>query len=260
MSSSRLPNKVLLDIEGKPMLYYVIRQTRASRHIKDVIIATTSSSEDDAIVNYCKKNNLNYFRGSKEDVLDRYYKCAKKFNCNQVVRITSDCPLIDPNIIDKIITKFLKNSYDYVANNLEKKKNNWENSTCNFPQGMTVEISTFKALEKAWVGAKKPSEREHVFPYIQFNPTLFKVSNVMKKKDLSYLRCTVDRIEDIKFAREIYKRMKNKKILHVADILEVVRKEPHLLKINNKFGFVEGYKISLKKDQKYSKNENAYDV
>ena len=206
MSSTRLPGKVLRKIGNEPMLYHVINQVRGSKLIKDIIIVTTIMPQDDVIVKYCKKNNIKCFRGSSTDLLDRYYKCAKKFGIDPIVRITSDCPLIDPKVVDKAITKFLKGLFDYVANNLEKQKGNWDNSTCNFPQGMTVEVSSFKALEQAWKDARKPSEREHVFPYVQFNPKLFRVSNFKYPRDLSFIRCTVDRLRDLQFVTELFNR------------------------------------------------------
>lgn len=251
IGSKRLPEKVIKLIEDKPMLYHVINQVSQAKLIDKTIVATTNSKSDNLIVDYCKKNNHRYFRGSEEDVLDRYYKCAKKFSCDIIVRITSDCPLIDPRVIDSIITKFLGGSYDYVSNNIKKIGNNWQNDTCNFPQGNTVEVSTFSALEKAWKNAKKPSEREHVFPYIQFNPKIFKISSVRYHKDFSYIRCTVDREKDLKFVREIYKRdsSHNKKFLLIRDILRIIRKEPKLLCINNKIAFDEGYKKSILKDK-----------
>jgi len=252
MNSSRLPGKVLRKIENKPILYYVVNQTRSSKLIDDIIIATTINSQDNKIVNFCKEHHIKYFCGSEKDVLDRYYKCAKKFNCDYIVRITSDCPLIDPFIIDKIITKFLKNSYDYVSNNIEKGRDGiWKNSECNFPQGMTVEVCTFSAIEKAWKKAKKPSEREHVFPYIQFNPKLFKAYNIKNRINLSHIRCTVDRNDDLRFVREICKRIKKKKVVHIKDILKVLEKEPNLININNHIPFDEGYRISLLKDKKH---------
>jgi len=149
-----------------------------------------------------------------------------------------------------VVTKFLKNSYDYVSNNLDKINGKWDNSTCNFPQGMTVEISNFKTLKKAWKKAKKPSEREHVFPYVQFNPKLFRISNVKKRKDVSYIRCTVDRLEDLRFVRELYDRLPKKEFIMIEDILKIVKKEPSLVKINNKVSFDEGYKKSLLVDKK----------
>jgi spore coat polysaccharide biosynthesis protein SpsF len=250
MSSSRLPRKVLRKIDGKPMLHYVIKQVKGSKLLEGIIIATTTEKEDDVIAQFCKNNKIKVFRGSKHDLLDRYYQCAKKYHCDPVVRITSDCPLVDPEIIDKVLSKFLNGSYDYISNNLDKINGKWDNSMCNFPQGMTVEVSTFAALEKAWKEAKKPSEREHVFPYIQFNPKLFKVSRIKFKKDLSYIRCTVDRMNDLVFVRQIYKRLPKARYITITDIVNIVKKEPNLVKINNEIPFDEGYQISLIEDRK----------
>ena len=225
----------MLQIEKKPMLYHVIKQVKVSKFIDDVIVATTTSSADKRIVKFCVDNDIRYFRGSEKDVLDRYYKCAKKFQCDPVVRISSDCPMIDPRVITEVINKFLKNSYDYVCNNFEWKNGKWVDSLCNFPDGMVIEISSFKTLEKAWKNAKKQSEREHVFPYVVSNPQIFKISNVKHRTNLSYIRCTVDKKADLKFVREIYKRIsKRKKVIHIKDILKIVNDEPSLLDINKK--------------------------
>ncbi len=250
ISSLRLPGKVLKKIQGKPMLYYVINQVKHAKYTDKIIIATTTKKEDEKIVDYCKNSKINFFRGSKLDLLDRYYQCAKKFGCDPVVRITSDCPLIDPNVIDQVIEKFIQNSFDYVSNNIEKIGLKWNNHTCNFPPGMTVEVSSFKALEKAWKKAKKPSEREHVYPYIQFNPKIFKISNVKHNTDLSHIRCTVDRIEDLKFVRTIINKIPaKKKFVTISDILKIVALEPKLIEINNKTSFDEGWQISVLKDK-----------
>jgi len=249
MSSTRLRGKALALINRKPMLYYVIRQTLASNQIDDVIVATTKLKEDDKIVEFCKENKIKYYRGSNEDVLDRFYKTAQKFHCDPVIRISSDCPLIDPRIIDKVLIKFQKKSFDYIGNNIEKIQGEWVNSLCKFPHGMVVEVSSFKALKRAWLKAKLPSEREHVFPYIQFHSKLFSISNFKNKKDFSYIRCTVDRKEDLTFVRKIYKMIpKWKKIITVDDIVSIINKHSELLMINNKFAFDEGYQKSLKKD------------
>jgi len=251
MNSTRLHGKVLLPITKKSMLECVIHQTKQSKFVDEIIIATTKNKEDDKIINFCKKNDVNYFRGSKNDVLDRYYQCAKKFNCKVIVRITSDCPLIDPDVIDEGIEKFLKKSLDYIGNNIDYRNKKWQNATCNFPQGMTVEVCRFDALKKAWKSAKKPSEREHVFPYVQFNPNLFRISNFKKSHDLSYIRCTVDRKEDLKFVRKIYKKLrKNMDTIRIKDILKVIKNNKKLLDINTKIPFDEGYRISLQKDIK----------
>lgn len=251
MNSKRLPNKALLKIGDKPMLHHVVKQTQASKYVNNVIIATTRSEKDKKIINFCKKNGLKYFCGSSNNVLDRYYKCASLYSCDPVIRISSDCPFIDPNVIDKIILKFFKNSYHYVSNNLDKVNNKWQNSTCNFPQGMVVEICKFKTLEKVWKESTKPSEKEHVFPYLQFN-SKFTKSNIKNKKDLSFIRCTVDKSEDLSFMNEIWKRLpKPKKIIHIDDLEKIINNEPNLVKLNNQIDFDEGYKKSLHKDRKY---------
>ena len=248
MGSSRLPNKVLKKIGKYPMLYYVIKQTLAAKSVDEVIIVTTKEKNDDKIIEYCKKNKIKTYRGSKNDLLDRYYQCAKKFECDPIIRITSDCPLIDPIVIDKIVKKFEKNTYDYVGNNLEKINGKWNNSMCNFPQGMTVEVSSFKVLKIAWKRAKKHSEREHVFPYIQFNPKIFKISKFKMKKNLSHIRCTVDRSNDLKFVKLLYEKIGYEKIISIKDIENVVNKEPKLVQINNEIQFDEGYKKSILMD------------
>jgi len=254
MDSTRLPGKVLRKINGKPVLYYVVRQTLASKSIHDVIIATTRSAKDNKIVKFCKSGGFKYYRGSENDVLDRYYKTAKKFGCKFIVRIGADSPLIDPNLIDRTIRKFFTNSYDYVGTNIEWEKNEWKNSPCRFPHGMNVEIVSFKTLEKAWKDAKLPSEREHVLPYVRFNPKIFHISNVKNKEDLSYIRCTIDKYIDLKFVRELYKRFpREKKIITLNDIKKIICKEPSLLEINSGISFDEGYKKSLKKDLRYKK-------
>lgn len=254
MNSTRLPGKAMKKIGDYPMLFHVIKQTLSSQYIDDVVIATTTSSKDKQIVDFCKTNDIKYFRGLTCDVLDRYYNCAKSFSLDHIIRISSDCPFIDPKIIDRVIEKFLKKKYHYVGNNLEKLQNCWKNSICNFPQGMVVEISSFRTLEKAWKNAKKSSEREHVFPYVQFNPKIFQITNIKNKKNLSHIRCTVDEKSDLKFVREIWKRFpKSKKIIHMKDIENIVKKEPTLVLINNHINFDEGYQKSLQLDNKLRK-------
>jgi len=203
------------------MLYHVISQALGSKFLTGVIVATTVSKEDNIIAKFCKENSLECFRGSKLDVLDRYYQCAKKFHCDPVIRISADSPLIDPLIIDRVIRRFLKNSYDYVSNNVEKINGEWKHSTCNFPVGTVVEVASFNTLEKTWKNAKLLSEREHVFPYIHTHSNLFKISNVKNRINLDHIRTTVDKKKDLEFVTEIYKRMSSrKKLIFTKDILK----------------------------------------
>ena len=207
IGSNRLPKKVLKKIGDKTMLEHVINQANNSKLVDDIIVATTDSKLDDKIEKFCRQHNQKCFRGSENDVLDRYYQCAKKYGASIIVRITSDCPFIDPGIIDDAIHKFLNGHVDYLGNNIAKKNGKWDNHTCGYPQGNTVEVCSFSALERAWMQAIKPSEREHVFPFIQFNPKIFKITNIKSAEDFSYIRCTVDRDVDLNFVRRIYEKI-----------------------------------------------------
>lgn len=250
MKSTRFPDKVLYLIDDKPLLYYVIRQTLASSYIDDVIIATSTNSSDDVIVEYCKNNNINFFRGSENNVLDRYFQCAKKYHCDPIIRITSDCPLLDPSTIDSVIKKFLDGNYDYISTTIEFKDGQWKDSSCNFPPGIAVEVAAFSALEQAWNEAKKPSELEHVFPYVQFNPDKFKLANFVNTSDLSYIRCTVDHPEDLTFVREIYRRIpKDNPFVTLKDIVNIIKNNPKLISINNSYSFDEGIQKSYREDK-----------
>lgn len=250
MNSTRLPGKVMMEINEQPILFHVIKQTLYSKFINRIIVATTTSRSDKKIVDFCKSHKIDYFAGSNNDVLDRFYKCAKKFRCDPIVRISADSPLIDPTVIDRVLIKFLNNSYDYVSNNIEKTNTGWKNSICNFPVGTVVEVSSFRTLKLTWKNAKLKSEREHVFPYVQFNSEKFSLSNIKNQKDLSRIRITVDKKNDLKFVQKLFEHIsQRKKRILIKDIEKIVMKEPHLLNINSNTSFDEGYKKSLKKDK-----------
>ena len=234
MGSSRLPGKVMMNVDDKnTLLYYVIQQLKFSKLAKNMMIATTTSEKDDDIVNFAIKMNLNYFRGEMDNVLDRYYQCAKNFSISTIVRISADDPLIDPTVVDRIIEKFNSNSYDYVSNVHPRT----------FPQGNEIEIFSFEALESAWKNAKKTSEKEHVTPYMYNNKEKFRIENVEHSKNLSSLRWT-----DLDLVRLIISKIQKMPIL-MTDILDVLTKEPHLLDINKEHIIDEGYKKSISKDK-----------
>ena len=240
MSSTRLPGKVMLRVDEKnPVLYYVIKQISESKLCDKLVIATTTSLEDEKIVKFAKDMNISCFRGSIEDCLDRYYQCAKEFSLSTIVRITCDNPLIDPTLVDDAILFYKSNSYDYITNCRERT----------FPQGTEVEIFSFSALEKAWKEAKKSSEREHVTPYFYNNPDQFKIFNIRNNENLSHLRWTVDRKEDLEFVKNIVSKIKKSPIL-MSDILKLLKIEPELININKDHIMDEGYLKSLKEDQK----------
>ena len=240
MGSTRLPGKVMISVDDdNPVIFYVIKQLKESELCNKLVVATTCLKEDDKIVDFVKKIGITFFRGSTEDCLDRYYECAKKFGFSTIVRITCDNPLIDPTLVDDAIKLFNSEKYDYVTNCRERT----------FPQGTEIEIFSFSALEKAWKEAKKISEREHVTPYFYNNPDQFKIFNIRNNENLSHLRWTIDRKEDLEFVKKIVSKIKKSPIL-MSDILKLLKMEPELININKGYVMDEGYLKSLKEDQK----------
>lgn len=242
MGSSRLPGKVLMNIDSKmTVIHSVIDQLRYAKKIDKIVVATTGKQEDDKIHHTVGEIGIDCFRGSSEDVLDRYYQCARRYSANTVVRITCDNPLIDPTIADKVIDNFT--SCD-VATNIFPRS---------YPQGTEVEVFSYNALEKAWNNAKLPSEREHVTPYFYNNTHRFNIKNVKYHEDISNLRWTIDRKEDLEFVRNVVSKIKKRPIL-LQDILGLISKEPHLVDINKNYNSKEGYLKSLEEDKKFLEN------
>jgi len=238
--STRLPGKALKKIEGKPIIWHMINRVKKIKSVQQIVIVTTRKREDERFLKIAQENGILGFQGSEEDVLDRHYRCAMKFNADPIIRITSDCPLIDPYLVERILQVFLKNNYDYVTNR--------EPPT--YPDGLDTEIFSFSALKKAAIYAKMRSEREHVNPYIVKNPKKFKIFNYRNRKDLSHMRWTVDEKNDLKFVRQIYSRMKPKMLFSTNAVLKILSKEPNLQKINQGINRNEGYSKSLKNDKK----------
>ncbi len=223
MTSTRLPGKVLMDIEGKSMLWHVVNRLKFSKKLDDIILAISNTKESDVLEEFAKKNNIKYFRGSEQNVLLRYYETAKKFKCDVIMRITADCPLIDPKIVDLVIEKHLNSGADYTSNILQRT----------FPRGLDAEIFNLDTLKKSHNEAKENYQREHVTPYIYEHPRLFKINHIKNEKDLSHMRWTVDEKEDLDFVRQIYKRLfKKGKIFSMEEIVALLKKEPRLLEIN----------------------------
>ena len=224
MASTRLPNKVLINLAGKPILQRVIERCKKSK-ANDVIIATSLNKENDAIEKFCKENNYVFFRGSEDDVLARYYQAAKKFKADIIVRVTADCPLIDPNTINELIEEFKSNSYDYISNVLERT----------FPRGLDTEVFSFKALEKANKLSKKPAEREHVTSFIYGNPNLFKLKNITAQGTLRRpdIRLCLDTKEDLQVLQNIFDSIKGADKEPLADIIQYLDNNPQIKNINN---------------------------
>ncbi len=248
MGSSRLPGKVLMKSDnGMPILYHVINQLRHCSKVKNLVIATTTNQEDDEIEKFADNNSVDVFRGNEKDVLDRYFQCAKKYSFSTIVRITSDCPLIDPQIVDKVIERFFSGNYDYATNTLIRT----------FPIGTDAEVFSFSALETAWKNAQLPSEREHVTPHLR-NKGNFKTINVENDTNISNLRLTVDRIEDFELIKEILKNISVIPI-HLEDTLELFSRKPELIEINKHINHNEGWNRSLKEDEEFiKKRENSH--
>lgn len=242
LDSIRLKEKVLLSIEHKAMLWHVAKRISASKLVDKIIIATSLNSKDDKIEQFAKKNNLNIFRGSEENCLDRYYQAAKEFNTDIIVRITADCPLICPEIVDNAISEYLKNDCDYVTNTL----------IYTYPDGCDVEVFSMEVLEKAWRECKDLVEKEHVTSYIK-NSGKFKIKNIRNKYPVpvNEHKWSVDRIEDLKFVREIYKHLyKNERVFLYHEIMNLLKQHPELKQINSKFIINEGYYKSILKAPK----------
>ena len=236
--STRLPKKVLKILDkNNTVLDFVLNQIKKSTLIDKLIVATTILPEDDVIEEHVKKLGIDIFRGDSVDVLDRYYRCAEKFHFDTIVRITSDCPLIDPEITDNIIKNFDSEKYDYVCNTQPRT----------FPQGTETEVFSFTALHDAWKNAQLPSEREHVTPFFFNNSNHFRILNVENDTDLSSLRWCIDREEDLMLLRKLTSKIHNRPIL-TKHILGLVHSEPKLFEINKHISVLEGYQKSLKND------------
>jgi spore coat polysaccharide biosynthesis protein SpsF len=239
MGSSRLPGKVMMKVNNDDtVLSFLAKQLSYSKHMKKIVIATTEQEGDDIIARSAKDMGIECFRGNRLDVLDRYYQCAKKFNFSTIIRITADCPLIDPHIVDLVIEKFKDSGYDYVTNSLIRT----------YPYGTEVEIFSFNTLETAWNNAKKLSEREHVTPYIYNNKHIFRIFNIEYPRNISHLSWTVDRSNDLKLVQSIILKIDKRPIL-LEDILDLIKKEPDLTDINKDRIPNEGYLKSLVEDK-----------
>jgi len=222
MNSTRLPKKVMSQINEKNcILDYVIQQLQFSQRIEEITIATTNLKEDNIIEKHSNSIKINCFRGSALDVLDRFYKCAKKFSYSTIIRITADNPLIDPSIVDDTIMNFQAGDFDYISNANPRT----------FPFGTEVEVFSFNALELAWRNASLPSEREHVTPYMKNNSDKFRITNFEYTSNISHLRWTVDYMEDLKFVRILVQKIKTRPIL-LKNILDLLKNQPELCDIN----------------------------
>ncbi|MFZ1077867.1 MAG: glycosyltransferase family protein [Nitrosotalea sp.] len=214
--SSRFPSKVLQIIEGKPLLWHVIE--RSKKIGIPIIVATTQRDIDDKIIEISNECDVKYYRGSTNDVLDRYYQASKEYKLNEIFRITADSPLIDPHLCSQIVKSFETSEVDYVR------------PAANTVLGIGMEGFTFEALEKAWLNAKSPAEREHVTPYIINPENGFRILEIQTGYDLGKFHWTVDVPYDLEFIRGIFAELYKNGIFYTDDILELLRKKPYLMK------------------------------
>jgi spore coat polysaccharide biosynthesis protein SpsF (cytidylyltransferase family) len=242
IGSTRLPGKMLLPIvNNKVALELMLERIRRSRLLQKIVVATTALPSDDSLADLCKRLGCEYFRGDEADVLDRYYRAALAFGSPEViVRLTGDCPLHDPEIIDKLVKRFLDSEADYVSNA----------DPPTFPDGLDTEVFSFSVLEKVWKEARLKSEREHVTPYIRKHTDIFKIINVECERDLSDCRWTLDEEEDYEFVKSVYENLyKRKPAFGMKDILEFLAEHPEITAINKHISRNEGYKKSLREDR-----------
>ena len=266
MSASRLPGKVLLDIAGEPMLVRVVERTRRAKTIHEVVVATTADASDDPIAAMCAQRGYRFYRGSQHDVLDRYYQAARKFGAEVIVRITADCPLMDPDVVDETVEAFMGREgagdqgsgtsdpglaiednqplipFDFAANRLPPP---WQRT---YPIGLDVEVCTFQAITRAWKEADQPHQREHVMPYLyemvrarhftslqeakDVPPGYFRVRLVNHDPDYGHHRWTVDTPEDLELVRRIYARFPGRDDFSWLEVLALFESQPELAQIN----------------------------
>ena len=239
VSSTRLPGKVLKPLLGQPMILRQIERLKRARAIDRLIVATSVGPEDDALADLCRQNGLECFRGSLDDVLDRFYQAAKGVQATHVMRLTGDCPLVDPEILDALIRLHLVEGNDYSNNTLEP---------C-FPDGLDAEIMTLPCLEMTWQEAVLPSQREHVTSFIYQNPQRFKLGVLKGSRDFSGLRWTVDEPEDFVFVSRIYEALYPRNpAFGFQAILDYLEEDPDLQALNSHFQRNEGYLKSLNMD------------
>jgi spore coat polysaccharide biosynthesis protein SpsF len=247
MASTRLPGKVLLNLAGQPMLARVVERTRRAKTVDQVIVATTTESEDEVIAALCAARGYPCYRGSLHDVLDRYYQAARLYQADVIVRITADCPLIDPGLIDETVNAFLginvqqsaireqdspipyilpPVAYDFAANRLPPP---WGRT---YPIGLDIEVCSFRGLETAWKEADQPHQREHVMPFFYEQPERFRILHLNYEKDYGTLRWTVDTPADLELLRQIFAHFPGRDDFTWLEVLELFQREPELTQIN----------------------------
>lgn len=237
MGSTRLPGKVLMTIGGDPLLKIQLDRVTLSKKIDKIIVATSTLSSDDEIEKFCDSYGVDCFRGAETDVLDRYYEAAKKYNADLIVRLTADCPLTDPDIIDELVKMHQDSQVEYASNTVPPDTSQW-------PDGSDVEVFTFEALENAHKYSSDAAEREHVTFYFWKNEKAnFKIVQMKNPEDWSKYRFTVDYLEDFEVVKILMAELKREKLFgHVNEVIKILRENPGIVEINSKYHFGIGWK------------------
>lgn len=238
MSSTRLPAKALIDLAGRPLLWHAVTRAAAAGVQEEVVVATSTERSDDPIVDFCGRHGFAVFRGSLNDVLARFHGAARAHGADRIIRLTADCPLLDPEVVAEVARAFDPAQHDYVSNTLERT----------YPDGLDTEVFTFEALDRAFHEARLSSEREHVTPYIWKNPRLFRMAQVRQRRDLGHERWTVDEPRDLEFARAVFREM-GRPMFGQRHLLELLERRPELREINAGIDCNEGYARSLAQDR-----------
>ena len=248
-NSSRLPKKVLAQIEGKPLVWHIVNRLKRVQKITDVVISTTNNDADKQLCRFAESENISYYAGSEEDILDRLYQTWKKFNASILVKVNGDCPLVDPTVIDRGLEMYLetKKTPDLVVNTIKNT----------FPDGMQFGIFNFHTLTNLWLEIRDKFWREFIYMYLVENRKIFKILNLENPTNLSHLRWVVDYPEDLEFVRQVYSHLyvQNPNFAMI-DVLSLLEKKPHLTQINSKY-IANASKIEYEKlKNKHEKNIN----
>lgn len=236
MGAKRLPGKVLKEVDGIPLLQFEYERVKKSKMAQVVVVATTDRQEDQVIEDFCQKFDIPVFRGSENDVLSRYYECAKKFNLTTIVRVTGDCPLIDPDIIDKTIDFFFQSRGDFTGNTIPPESSR-------FPDGSDVEVFSMKSLERAYQECTNAHFREHVTFYFWKENNNFKVTQYTQDKNYSKYRLTIDYPEDLEVISFLIRQLKSEgKFGHLDEVIEILERNKEIKDKNSMYYFGIGWK------------------
>jgi len=248
MSSTRLPGKVLKPILGRPMLWHIVHRLKHVTALAKIIVATSDQPSDDPVRRFCSENAIPFFAGSENDVLDRFYQAALIFQGDPLIRITGDCPFVDPKIVSELLSLYQKSYADHIGVATGAGAIYLDGGR--FPDGLDAECIRLSALEKAWREATEQSDREHVTPYIWQNKGIFRCQVLKSPKDYSHMRWTVDNEEDFQLVTNIYENLyRDDKPFLMKDILNYLSQHPEIANMNSAFIGLEGYQTLWNKEE-----------